>query len=214
MKTNTNTADEFKPVFVYRDLGHEQSTKNNLEVSRGYMQNLYDQFMKMKIGEPADLTELLNRTQIVYDRHVNAMVETPKTTGRFGVNRDAYKSTLDLPNPAALFAARESAIKQMFCAVPGLWTVKNGRVTIVDEIADVYINALTLIAKTEKQADFVAKLNRFCNMWNEINESVGHDFTTSTREFNSWASGKFKIENGRIEFSRETVERWMMMADK
>lgn len=187
MKNNTNTTNEFQPVIVYLDIPHETATKNDMEVSRRYMQNVYDEFLKMDIGDPGDLHEMLMRPQPLYQKRIDAMVTAPKSNGRFAMKKSAYMDTLDLPNPAAFYAACESAKKQMYCAVPGLWTVANGRVVVDDETANTYINARSVYAKSQKQVEFVQKMAAFTDLWNDINDSINGELSRDIIAFNSWA---------------------------
>jgi hypothetical protein len=214
METNTK---EFKPLRVYRDELFEMKTRHEMDASRMHMQAIADAWLKMGIGDVPEIHGLLMRPQTVYDNKINAMIDAPKTDGKFAVKKSAYMDTLALPDPSALIGACNSAKQQTWCGVPGLWDMDGGTVVLNDDTAAQYIDSQSIYANTPERAEFVNDMQKFCDMFNDMNKRTKGELINPMDSFlNRWAIGKFIIrsygaDDTRIEMHPDAVKHWLSL---
>lgn len=217
METKTMKTKEFKPVRVYRDELFEMKTRHEMDACRTQMQAIANEWLKMGIGDVPEIHGLLMRPQTVYNDKINAMIDAPKTDGKFAVKKSAYMDTLALPDPTALINACNIAKQQTWCGVPGLWDMDGVTVVLNEQAAEQYIDSQSIYANTPERAEFVDDMQKFCDMFNDMNKRTNGGLIDPMDSFlNRWAIGRFIIRsygagNTRIEMHPDAVKRWLSL---
>ena len=202
-------------VCVYRDTAHEETTKAEMQNAQRSLQDLLDTWNSMDIGPANDLEELLIKTDKVYDRAINKLVEVPDTGGKFKVNKSVYMDTLQLPDPSALYALAKRLRQQSYCGVPLLWTIQEGKVILVEEEAKLYIESRSIYATTPAAVQFARDMTKLCELLNDLNKRVDGELLPPFGWSYQWAQNKLKLtqrtDRGHLEASPDIdfLKRWL-----
>ena len=215
MKT-TNTID-MKPVCVYRNEAHETKTRREMETCKTYMQAVADEWLALGIGDVTNINDLMMRPRPTFDNKVNAMIDVPKTDGKFAVKKSAYMDTLALPDPSALINACNIAKQQTWCGVPGLWDMDENKVVLNEDTAAQFIDSQSIYVSDPVKAEFVKDVNDLCALINKVNARTNGELINPMDMFlNRWAVGKFiirqhTVNDTRIEPDADAIKRWLSL---
>lgn len=198
---------EVKPVCVYRNTAHEETTKQQLEQARLVMQRLLDLWHDLNIGSCTDLSELLMKPERAYTNAIEKLIELPATTGRFAVKKSALLSTLELPDPTQLYMTAKATRQQPFCASDELWQIVDNTVQLDETEASYLINSQSIYASNPDKIALAKDLNTFCELYNRLNKQLNGELIQGTPWTFNHFRGKFtiaqKINGGLYEITPE-----------
>lgn|ERR1035437_5467395 len=184
---------DLKPVCVYRNTEHEETTKQQLEQARLVMQRLLDLWYDLNIGSCSDLNELLMRPERAYKNAIDKLIEVPATTGRFPVKKSAHLSTLELPDPTQLYMTAKATRQQPFCASNELWQIVDNTVQLEETEASYLINSQSIYASQPDKIALAKDLNTFCELYNRLNKQLNGELIQGTPWTFNHFRGKFII---------------------
>ena len=166
------------PVPVFRDEKQEQQTIKELETARNALQELADTWRAMDImpfsdiAPLSDLTALLADPQKFYDRALAAVIEPPRTGGKYQQNKAEFIRTLDVPTPSGLIKLAAEVRKVPHAINPQLWNLEDDLVTIHEAGARPVIAAATVYAMNQQQLDLATDLQTVCDKLNSIDDRL------------------------------------------
>jgi hypothetical protein len=160
---------DFKPVRVYQNTEHEETTKQQLEQAKQVLQRLLNLWNDLNIGSCSDLNELLMRPERSYKNAIDKLVEVPAPSGRFPVKRSALLAQLDLPDPEQLYASAKVSRQVPFCASGELWQVIENSVELVEAEAFMIIDSQSVYCADPEKIELARDLETFCELYNSLN---------------------------------------------
>lgn len=164
---------------IFKDETYHQMLDKEIDQTAITLQRAVDEWKKLDLCDIADLQRLIKYPKICYESATTkiAEAELQESTGRFGIDRKAYKSLLQLPDPSEFYSACQNAVKAPY-GIINMWGISPKGKVYLDENSNDYIQiseARDIFATSEAQEKAFEVVKEFEKSITELDKLLNND---------------------------------------